>query len=159
MNFLFWLPFHLASGKQAVLQNLQPGFHLEKDFFSKKTAHAYILLQISWCIVGIPEDVSPASYCILKPHQSCGGDGSSSSGSTRFRRSSWTRDMELRFPDWQPTVSAARPGDSSAGRKTACSISPKHFCTVTGLVICLNTQQLRCSTQLQKISRKASYYI
>lgn len=96
---------------------------------------------ISWCIVGIPEDVSPASSCILKPDQSCRGDSSSCWGSTRFRRSSWTRDIELRFPEWQPTVSAARPGDRSAGRKTACSISPKHLCATVQSFVYTNATQ------------------
>lgn len=96
---------------------------------------------ISWCIVGIPEDVSAASSCILKPDQSCRGGSSSCWGSSRFRRSSWTRDTELRFPEWQPTVSAARPGDRSAGRKTACSISPKHLCATVQSFVYTNATQ------------------
>lgn len=40
------------------------------------------------------------------------------SGSALSRRSSWTRDSEPRFPESQPTVSAAIAGDRSAGRET-----------------------------------------
>lgn len=70
----------------------------------------------------LPSEVHPGSYAPLRSDQSCSSDGSSScpkglsrvSGSSRSRRSSWTRDREPRFPESQPTVSAARPGDSSA---------------------------------------------
>lgn len=69
---------------------------------------------------------SPAEfrYCILRSDQSCSAESSSSrlkglggaSVSTLSRSSSWTRDRAPRLPESQPTVSAARPGDSSADR-------------------------------------------
>lgn len=71
---------------------------------------------------------SPAEFrcCILRSDQSCSPAESSSSrlkglggasASTLSRSSSWTRDRAPRFPESQPTVSAAKPGDSSADRR------------------------------------------
>lgn len=104
VNFLFCPTFHLDSTYAVFPLNL------------------FLLL---------PENVGPASSCSLTPTQPCGEDGSSSSGSsssgsTRPRSSSWTRDMEPRFPEWQPTVSAARPGDTSAGRENSLQ-ALQHF--------------------------------
>lgn len=97
-----------------MISERRGGFH----WYLSTSLHA----SFSWR--AIPAEVNPASYCMLKSDQSCTGESPSSwvkglsrvSGSSRSKRSSWTRDRDPRFPESQPTVSAARPGDSSVER-------------------------------------------
>lgn len=112
--------FHCVLGAFITIFDPLSWFQREKGRF----IHIYppTSLHASFTWRKVPDEVNPVSYCILKSDQSSTSESSSSwlkglsrvSGSRRSRRSSWTRDREPRFPESQPTVSAARPGDSSA---------------------------------------------